>query len=127
MKHRIVLVVLLLALGGNVMALDAPTANAQAAEDCFLLALFPVRVELCHSGEVIEIIDTEWGPQPVYEIELVKFYNQTGTPWRLSAYDDQDNDWDALLSANEEGEKNIPSPQRYRSFPLTFSITLVRN
>lgn len=89
------------------------------------IASTPVEVFLEHNDVPVDTVDQGDGPEDVFEIRAVVYNNHTGTPWRFNARDDQGTEWTITIAANEQGTRNIPPPQRYRSI-LQFDITLIR-
>jgi hypothetical protein len=123
MKSTILAATILALLIGGLTVTDA---RAQTP-NCLTLIRHPVLIDLCHDGTVIDQVLDDFGELvDVYLIEEVNFTNLTGQTWRLSASDDQGISWTSNITPNDGGTRNIPPPNRYRSYPLSFGVTLVR-
>jgi hypothetical protein len=95
---------------------------------------FPVFIEICHDGNVIDQVDDGFGGTiDVYLIESLNFSNLSGAPWRFTIEGwDVDGttilEWNSSVTPNESGERNIAPPKRVRSFPLRrFGVTLIKS
>lgn len=85
-----------------------------------------VRIIGEHNDTPVSSVEDEWGIHPVYQIATVYWENLTSKNQTIAVSDDSGGTFVYTMEPFETGLKNLPTPIRFLSYPLTVQCTLVR-
>ena len=83
----------------------------------------PATVSLEHDGTVVETVWDGWGWLDTFMITDLKYINPQGFPIEFRVTPEGGEDVSLTLAPIDDGEKHIPTPQHFRSYPCTFRLS----
>jgi hypothetical protein len=88
---------------------------------------YPVEVILEHNDNVVDTYEDEWGTYDIYRIDKVYWTEKAGRRWEVVVrHPTTGQPMNQTITPYEYGSKNIPTPARFNSYPLTIHCSLRR-
>ena len=84
----------------------------------------PILVIGEHNDTPINQVVDDFGTHDVFTITALSWTNLVNTAWSILIYDKNGKVFPYLMEGHEEGSYNIPTPQRFDSYPLGFNTVI---
>ena len=91
-----------------------------------LLSNSPIALVGTHNDKIDHQVIDEFGTHDVYIISSLMWQELVGSSWNILIEDSNGKLFPYVVNPYEEGSYNIPTPQRFYSYPLTQKFTISR-